>query len=62
MLKDWKHGSIGKYVLKDKMILGHESSGIISAVGSGVRDLKAGDKVAMEPGEVSSSLHLADRV
>lgn len=32
------------------MVLGHESSGVISAVGSSVRTLKEGDRVAMEPG------------
>lgn len=32
------------------MVLGHESSGIISAVGDGVKSLKVGDRVAMEPG------------
>lgn len=32
------------------MSLGHESSGIITALGSGVTDLKVGDKVALEVG------------
>jgi D-xylulose reductase len=32
------------------MILGHESSGVIAAVGSSVTSLKVGDRVAMEPG------------
>ena len=32
------------------MILGHESSGTIAAVGSEVTSLKVGDRVAMEPG------------
>ena len=32
------------------MVLGHESSGIIESVGSEVKNLKAGDRVAMEPG------------
>lgn len=32
------------------MVLGHESSGIITAVGDGVKSLKIGDRVAMEPG------------
>jgi len=33
------------------MVLGHESSGIIHSVGSAVKDLKKGDRVAMEPGQ-----------
>jgi D-xylulose reductase len=32
------------------MVLGHESSGVISKVGSAVTGLKVGDRVAMEPG------------
>lgn len=32
------------------MVLGHESSGIIEKVGSSVKSLKAGDRVALEPG------------
>ena len=32
------------------MVLGHESAGIISKVGSAVTSLKPGDRVAMEPG------------
>lgn len=32
------------------MVLGHESAGVISKVGSAVTSLKVGDRVAMEPG------------
>ena len=32
------------------MVLGHESAGVISNVGSAVTTLKVGDRVAMEPG------------
>lgn len=32
------------------MVLGHESSGVISKVGPAVKTLKVGDRVAMEPG------------
>ncbi|GAB1196115.1 D-xylulose reductase A [Aspergillus pseudonomiae] len=46
----WEHGSIGQFVVKDPMVLGHESSGVISKVGSAVTTLKVGDRVAMEPG------------
>lgn len=46
----WEHGSIGQFVVKEPMVLGHESSGVISKVGSAVTTLKVGDRVAMEPG------------
>ncbi|OBT88601.1 hypothetical protein VE02_04011 [Pseudogymnoascus sp. 03VT05] len=46
----WQHGSIGPFVLKSPMCLGHESSGTIAAVGSAVNTLKLGDRVAIEPG------------
>jgi threonine dehydrogenase-like Zn-dependent dehydrogenase len=32
------------------MVLGHESAGIIAAVGENVTSLKVGDAVALEPG------------
>ncbi|KIJ70059.1 hypothetical protein HYDPIDRAFT_142987 [Hydnomerulius pinastri MD-312] len=46
------HGKIGDYELKSgsDMVLGHESSGVISKVGSSVTHLKPGDRVAIEPG------------
>ncbi|KAK2754749.1 hypothetical protein FQN54_006882 [Arachnomyces sp. PD_36] len=46
----WDHGSIGQFVLKEPMVLGHESSGVVAAVGSAVTSLKVGDQVTMEPG------------
>ncbi|KAJ5734789.1 hypothetical protein N7533_013192 [Penicillium manginii] len=46
----WEHGSIGPFVVKEPMVLGHESAGIITQIGSAVTTLKVGDRVAMEPG------------
>ncbi|KXT05752.1 hypothetical protein AC578_1047 [Pseudocercospora eumusae] len=46
----WVHGAIGHFVVKSPMVLGHESSGIVAEVGDGVKTLKKGDRVAMEPG------------
>lgn len=40
----------GSFKVKDPMVLGHESSGVVVEVGSAVRNLKVGDEVAMEPG------------
>jgi len=36
--------------LQAPMVLGHESAGIVVAVGSEVSHLKPGDRVALEPG------------
>lgn len=46
----WVHGSIGKFVVTDPMVLGHESAGTIVEVGEKVKTLKVGDRVALEPG------------
>ncbi len=46
----YTHGRIGPYVLEKPMILGHEASGVVVEVGSGVRNLSVGDRVCMEPG------------
>ncbi|CDU26023.1 probable xylitol dehydrogenase [Sporisorium scitamineum] len=44
------HGRIGDFVVRKPMVLGHESSGIVTAVGQGVTTHKVGDRVALEPG------------
>ncbi|XP_065057963.1 sorbitol dehydrogenase-like [Rhopilema esculentum] len=46
----WKKGAIGDFIVKAPMILGHESSGTVTEVGESVKHLKAGDRVAIEPG------------
>ncbi|KAI9512231.1 xylitol dehydrogenase [Russula earlei] len=45
-----KHGRIGDFIVESPMVLGHESSGVVSKVGSRVRSIRPGDRVAMEPG------------
>jgi Zn-dependent alcohol dehydrogenase len=47
----YTHGRIGDFVVEKPMILGHESAGIVTEVGSKVTNVKVGDKVAMEPEE-----------
>lgn len=46
----YTHGAIGQFVVREPMILGHEASGTITAVGDQVTNLKPGDRVCMEPG------------
>ncbi|MDR9396977.1 NAD(P)-dependent alcohol dehydrogenase [Pontimonas sp.] len=43
-------GAIGDFVVREPLILGHEASGEIIEVGSGVTHLSVGDRVCMEPG------------
>ncbi|XP_054167720.1 sorbitol dehydrogenase-like [Oppia nitens] len=45
----WKHGFIGNFVLKNPIIMGHETSAQVAAVGSGVKNFKVGDRVCCEP-------------
>ncbi|KAF7332001.1 Xylitol dehydrogenase [Mycena kentingensis (nom. inval.)] len=44
------HGRIGDFVVEKPMVLGHESSGVVAKVGDNVKNLKVGDRVAVEPG------------
>ncbi|RWS28433.1 sorbitol dehydrogenase-like protein [Leptotrombidium deliense] len=46
----WTHGRIGNFVVEKPMILGHETSATVVAVGENVKHLKPGDRVATEPG------------
>jgi len=46
----YQHGRIGDYVVESPLVLGHESAGVVSAVGEDVTDHAVGDRVALEPG------------
>ncbi|MEW6358913.1 MAG: NAD(P)-dependent alcohol dehydrogenase [Planctomycetota bacterium] len=46
----YENGRIGSFIVREPMILGHESAGQIVALGPGVKNLKVGDRVAVEPG------------
>lgn len=46
----WQRGRIGQFILNHPIILGHESSGIVTRLGSKVTTLQEGDRVALEPG------------
>lgn len=45
-----EHGNIGKFVVTEPMVMGHEASGVVTEVGPGVEGFDVGDRVAMEPG------------
>lgn len=46
----YEHGRIGSYVVRQPLILGHESAGVIVAVGASVNKSRIGERVAIEPG------------
>lgn len=45
----YHEGRIGDFVVEEPMILGHEASGVIAAVGSGVSPDRVGERVSIEP-------------
>jgi L-iditol 2-dehydrogenase len=47
----YEQGRIGNYVVKPPFVLGHEPGGTVVGIGSAVKHLKVGDKVALEPGK-----------
>lgn len=46
----YEKGVLGTNIFKDPLILGHESAGEIVEIGKGVKSLKVGDLVTLEPG------------
>src|SRR5438874_5317026 len=46
----YEHGRIGTYVVRQPLILGHESAGVIVGVGTDVDRSRIGERVAIEPG------------
>lgn len=46
----YEHGQIGRYIVKEPIVLGHELAGEIVEIGKAVTHLAPGDRVAVEPG------------
>ena len=44
------HGRIGSFVVESPLVLGHEASGVVEAVGPGVDPARLGQRVSIEPG------------
>ena len=49
------HGRAGDFVIREPLIPGHEASGTVASVGSGVTQVKAGDKVVINPSHACGS-------
>ncbi|XP_027062522.1 L-idonate 5-dehydrogenase-like isoform X1 [Coffea arabica] len=46
----FKHMRCANFVVKKPMVIGHECAGVVEEVGSQVKSLTVGDRVALEPG------------
>lgn len=46
----FNHYRNGDILVQEPLTLGHESSGVVTAVGSGVTNLRIGDRIALEVG------------
>lgn len=51
----YESGRIGNFIVEPPFVLGHEAGGTVVEVGQNVKGLKAGDRVAMEPGKTCGS-------
>ncbi len=47
----YESGRIGNFIVEYPFVLGHEAGGTVVEVGKNVKNLKVGDRVAMEPGK-----------
>lgn len=47
----YESGRIGDFIVEPPFVLGHEAGGTVVKTGSGVKHLKVGDRVALEPGK-----------
>ena len=57
----YNHGGFGVIRLKEPMVLGHEVAGEISAIGPGVANVKAGDRVAVSPSRPCEKCHYCQK-
>jgi L-iditol 2-dehydrogenase len=46
----YNNGRIGDHIVKEPLVLGHESSGVVCEVGKNVKGFKPDDRVSVEPG------------
>jgi L-iditol 2-dehydrogenase len=46
----YEHGRIGSFIVEAPLILGHEPSGVVVALGDAVSRLEVGQRVSVEPG------------
>ncbi|KAI4848258.1 sorbitol dehydrogenase-like protein [Aureobasidium sp. EXF-8845] len=57
----YNHNRNGDILVREPLTLGHESSGIVTAVGSSVSNFSTGDRVALEVGVPCDSCHRCEQ-
>lgn len=53
----YQHNRNGDFLVREPLILGHESAGVVSVIGSDVQGFQPGDRVALEVGLPCSDCH-----
>ena len=53
----YEHGRIGSFVVREPLILGHEPSGVVVALGEGATRHEIGERVTLEPGVPDGTCH-----
>lgn len=51
----YREGRIGRFVVEEPLVLGHESAGVVAAVGDGVDASRIGERVSVEPQRIDWS-------
>jgi L-iditol 2-dehydrogenase len=46
----FEHGRIGDFIVDQPLVLGHETAGVVVAVGPGASPARVGERVSLEPG------------
>ncbi len=46
-IKYWAYGKCGRFVLNEPMVIGHEASGQVLAIGAKVKHLKIGKELVL---------------
>jgi L-idonate 5-dehydrogenase len=57
----FRHGGFGTIRIKEPMVLGHEVSGIVSAVGASVTQFVAGQRIAISPSRPCGQCHYCQK-
>jgi NADPH:quinone reductase-like Zn-dependent oxidoreductase len=48
-LHNYNHGGVGKRIVTEPLVLGHESAGVVLKAGPAVTNIAVGDRVAILP-------------